>query len=303
MENLNNSSSNIIYIRYNSGVHDIVARHNALIQPTIVTELYLLSTAYLNFTSNFWSINDINISNKICSIQDVNLILYSADFVDMFTNIPHDIIIRNVTEIINICFKNANKSFLINKHRSYRKEDIIYMIDYLLQNPYCKLSGVLYKQLKGVPQGGNASPMIADLTLSFFEYKYATNNTLINKVFCPFRYMDDILIQYNKTDYFPFSVVRFPHNSSYTSNSLKRGIILTETLRISRCCSKKDDFIVRLCNLITSLLQLQYSKDLILQSIVKGMLKHKSIAYKYGLVDSYKNIYRFVKQLISQLSM
>ena len=33
-------------------------------------------------------------------------------------------------------------------------------------------SGVVYRQEKGIPQGNNASPQIADLTLAMMEYRY-----------------------------------------------------------------------------------------------------------------------------------
>ncbi|EYC20162.1 hypothetical protein Y032_0022g482 [Ancylostoma ceylanicum] len=56
-----------------------------------------------------------------------------------------------------------------------------------------KFGDNIFMQTKGVPQGGNVSPLLADLTLSYFEYEYAKKHFQFGKDMIPFRYMDDIL--------------------------------------------------------------------------------------------------------------
>lgn len=47
----------------------------------------------------------------------------------------------------------------------------------------------------GVPHGGNFSPLLTDMTMSYFEYISSVNYKLIsNSIFVPIRCMDDLLI-------------------------------------------------------------------------------------------------------------
>lgn len=53
-------------------------------------------------------------------------------------------------------------------------------------------------QNNGVLQGDNFSPLLADLTISMFEYECSKNADLNNyQLFRPFRNMDDFLIVHN----------------------------------------------------------------------------------------------------------
>ena len=53
---------------------------------------------------------------------------------------------------------------------------------------------MIFKQVAGIPMGGNASPLIANLVLSFMEFKYFQRNEVkINYKAAIFRYVDDIL--------------------------------------------------------------------------------------------------------------
>lgn len=48
----------------------------------------------------------------------------------------------------------------------------------------------------GIPQGSNSSPLMADLTLTYFEYVYFVSHPNLY-LFIPFRYIDDILVVHN----------------------------------------------------------------------------------------------------------
>ena len=43
---------------------------------------------------------------------------------------------------------------------------------FILYNTYVQFAGYIFKQVKGIPMGGNVSPFIADLYLSWHEYCY-----------------------------------------------------------------------------------------------------------------------------------
>ncbi len=50
------------------------------------------------------------------------------------------------------------------------------MITFVLENTYVTFAGFIFKQVSGIPMGGNASPLLADLTLSVLEFKFLNSN-------------------------------------------------------------------------------------------------------------------------------
>ena len=67
-----------------------------------------------------------------------------------------------------------------------------------MNNSFARYGDSIYKQTAGIPQGNNASPLLADLTLAYMEYKYIMANQDKFRKFNvrSFRYMDDLLIIY-----------------------------------------------------------------------------------------------------------
>ena len=45
-------------------------------------------------------------------------------------------------------------------------------LDYLLFNSFSRFGPHVFKQIKGIPMGGNASPLIADLFVANLEFRY-----------------------------------------------------------------------------------------------------------------------------------
>jgi hypothetical protein len=113
--------------------------------------------------------------------------------------------------IIALCFRNAGRTgqntYIVRKGKafnytnspgtnSFSKNDILFLINYILDNSFVKFGDKIYKQIKGIPQGSNASSALADLTLIAMEHRYVTENSkLFNKsCFMAFRYVDDLFI-------------------------------------------------------------------------------------------------------------
>ena len=68
----------------------------------------------------------------------------------------------------------------------------IKFINYLKQ-----FNGTVFKQILGIPMGGNVSPFIADLYLSWCEYCYVTKSlktdyNMTKRLSYNCRYLDDI---------------------------------------------------------------------------------------------------------------
>ena len=70
-------------------------------------------------------------------------------------------------------------------------------LELILFNTYIQFNGSIFKQILGIPMGGNASPFIADLNLSWCEYFYMTkvvktDYTLAKLLSYNCRYLDHI---------------------------------------------------------------------------------------------------------------
>lgn len=132
--------------------------------------------------------------------------IFIADFSNLFTNLPHDIVKQGLFKVLEIFFRNAKKNIKLNYNSAYYTEKdsgtrcydlnrIKFMISYLLDNSFAIFSKRIFRQKNGIPQGNNCSPLIADLTLAYYEYNYLISKG--NDNFTGYRYMDDILIMYN----------------------------------------------------------------------------------------------------------
>ena len=110
--------------------------------------------------------------------------------------------------LVNKWFTSNNKKYLIVKGKtcSFRdnpiaskgyltlqKGEILLLINHIVKESYVYFNNKIYRQNQGVPMGGNASPYLADLTLSVLEYKFfiSRNVTPSYKIV---RYVDDILV-------------------------------------------------------------------------------------------------------------
>ena len=74
-------------------------------------------------------------------------------------------------------------------------------LNYLLFNSFVKFEPHVFEQIKGIPMGGNASPLIADLFLGNLEFRYMgelvsskspDNLRMAKKLSNNSRYIDDI---------------------------------------------------------------------------------------------------------------
>ena len=154
----------------------------------------------LNGYCMHWSID--NSSECMSKIKNVNAhSVYTFDFSTSYTNLPLTDIHDKLTKLIQKMYQNLHTQV---KHftdiGSYKSFSLQHLLDALkLNNTYIKFGQQLFLQTKGIPMGGNASPLIADLYLSWLEYQYlsklVTNKdfNLLHKPKCNSRYIDDII--------------------------------------------------------------------------------------------------------------
>ena len=114
--------------------------------------------------------------------------IHTYDFSTLYTNLPLDLVRNELFEMIDRYFdineRKSNKYIVlnhfwetaqfasVNKKGSYDRDKLKTALDYLLFNSFVRFGPHVFKQIKGIPMGGNASPLIADLFLANLEFKY-----------------------------------------------------------------------------------------------------------------------------------
>ena len=135
------------------------------------------------------------------------------DFSTLYTKIPHDQLMNNVSSFINDIFKCVkDKNFIAcpggskgayftksqsSTNRCFSKDQLVEAVKCIINNAYITYHGLLYRQVIGVPMGTNCAPYLANIYLHHYEYEYLkslvqqgdiqTAKDLANT----FRYQDD----------------------------------------------------------------------------------------------------------------
>ena len=163
--------------------------------------------------SYYWSVdNSYELLNKISDIKIARSIK-TFDFSTLYTNLPLDIIYDSLRSLIIKMFVNSKRvSIMVNPnrkkafwsngsnyagYREYTIDKLLEALETILFNTYIQFNESILKQILGIPMGGNASPFIADLYLSWCEYCYMTkvvktDYKLAKLLSYNCRYLDDI---------------------------------------------------------------------------------------------------------------
>lgn len=132
------------------------------------------------------------------------------------------------------------------------------LLKFLLFNSYVKFGQHIFKQILGIPMGGNASPLIADLFLLSVEFKFMTNLidsknpqnlSLAKSLSNNSRYIDDILVL-NVNNFKEIAKSIYPNsipltqsnNNNHVENFLDLNIRIINDKCTLKIYHKVDDF-------------------------------------------------------------
>ena len=135
---------------------------------------------------------------------------------------------------------NPSKNY---NQKSYTIEDLISSIDFLLDNTFVQFGPFMFHQIKGIPMGGNCSPLLADLYLTWLEFEYMENlnknkneeeQVLVKKLSQNSRYIDDIACP-NVENFLEIAKDIYPDDIPLEGNNseLKRDVFLDLDIRAS----------------------------------------------------------------------
>jgi hypothetical protein len=287
----------------------------------------------------FWSIdNSLDIIGTLKRINEIKDIR-AFDFSNMFTALQHRHIYDNLFALVDLCFNNSKKQYLSTTEKkifwsndkqtsSLDIHDVKQLIVDIISNTYVEFAEYLFRQVKGTPMGGNASPLVASLTLSMMEFKYCTSKEgkpIVSKFGLCRRYIDDALFvnigdfnpqtiypadlelsatdtknngiayldllihttntiqisAYDKTDDFPFEVVKFGYKSSNVSSRLGPSVLFSQTIRFARICTEKDQFVNRVRKAYQIMVQHGYEEETLYETLLKFCEKYEQLLWKY----------------------
>lgn len=134
--------------------------------------------------SYFWSV--ASTQDFLKNISNVNVhSLQVFDFSTLYTNLDQDAIKHNIFSVLDLTFNSTSRKYLCIgyeksffskiKYKGYSCFDLELFkkaIDLILSEVFICFSGFVFKQIRGVPMGGNCSPLLADLFLLNCEFSY-----------------------------------------------------------------------------------------------------------------------------------
>ena len=82
--------------------------------------------------------------------------------------------------------------------QSISEQVLVNYMEYLIDNIYVNIGSRIYRQCIGIPMGTDCAPLVANLFLFYYKYKYMKNliktNYMLAKRFSnTMRYIDDLL--------------------------------------------------------------------------------------------------------------
>ena len=177
----------------------------------------------------YWSVN--NSQECIKKLETINATgVHTFDFSTLYTNLPLQLIEDALQQLIIKMFANSGKKYILvntfnkkafwsvspkNGYKVFTLDKLLASLHWILYNTYVRFGNNLFQQTKGIPMGGNCSPLIADLYLSWLEYKYVLdimnkkNFTLAKSLSSNSRYIDDIITP-NTTNFLDIAASIYP---------------------------------------------------------------------------------------------
>jgi hypothetical protein len=131
-----------------------------------------------------WILNSLDFKEKISNvILPPDHVLISLDVVNLFTNIPNDLVLQLIDEKFD---EIQEKALTLMPF-----EEFIEGLNLILSNCFFSFDNRIYKQIFGSPMGSPVSPVLANLVMEHVE-----SSVLERLDFRPpffFRYVDDII--------------------------------------------------------------------------------------------------------------
>jgi len=210
--------------------------------------------------------------NRLTTSKDIR----SYDFSTLYTAIPHHLLKSQIAWVINTAFTFSKKSFLTiygnsayfsssrsDTHTNFNATQLINHVNWLIDNIYVKFGNKYFRQVIGIPMGTDCAPMLANLFLYSYEYKWIDKQRSLGRYDRlayfknMFRYIDDLLAINNrdkmeilKSEIYPLELTLNQEDNLDNKCSFLDLLLKVEDKTISTSIfDKRDDFGFSIVNL------------------------------------------------------
>ncbi len=197
-------------------------------------------------TNRMWILdNSLQLKSKLAECNELQYAkcISTWDFSTLYTTIPHQLLKDNICDLINFSFKKTKKAYIATSHyrsfwsnreiKNYKCIDsntLIDHINFLINSIYVTFGDTLHQQIIGIPMGISCAPLLANLFLMTYEYKFMErlekdNIHKARKFNFTSRYIDDLISLNNEdfhehmSDIYPKELCVKQENTSPTSAS------------------------------------------------------------------------------------
>ena len=233
-------------------------------------ESYHKKVEFFSGIHSFWVIqNNLPVIKSLDKINKINAAktVSTFDFSTLYTNIPHDKLIKVLNHIIDFAFKGKQfqnisvNEFVqprwckISKGFLFTKESLKKAVQYLIGNSFFTVGDFIFRQKIGIPMGSDPAPFFANLFLHFYEWqwveKHKKSNFLSTRKLCnTFRFIDDLItindggiFEKNIKNIYPSELeLKKESHKNTEAHFLDLNILINNSKFDSKLYDKRDDF-------------------------------------------------------------
>ena len=234
------------------------------------TENFHKKAKFLSNYNTFWVlqnsqpvIDDIHHINKNKRAKSIA----TYDFSTLYTNIPHDKLIKRLSSLIDFVFQGGDKNYIRISQRGdafwgkklkgkvgFTKSALKMTMKHLIENCYFTVGNVVLRQSIGIPMGMDPAPFWANLFLYTYEHEYMTKMMGEDKVKARHfhstnRFIDDLCTlndggEFGTScdDIYPEELVLKVEHQGTHASFLNLDINIVDGRFIYKLYDKRDDF-------------------------------------------------------------
>ena len=233
-----------------------------------VQSFHAKSKFYKNY-NRFWVIENsqplidkLDVINTKKKAKEVS----TFDFSTLYTNLPHDDLLRVLNEIIDFVFDGGNRNYIgfndykvfwMKKRKGkkyFSRNRLKAVVEHLITNTYFEVGNLLVRQSIGIPMGIDPAPFWANLYLYSYENKFIlvlikSDKARARNFLNAMRFIDD---ECNLNDSKEFSKsfqdIYPPHlqlkceHEGIHATFLELDILVKEDIYVYKLFDKRDDF-------------------------------------------------------------
>ena len=188
------------------------------------------------------------------------------DFSTLYTNLPHDDLLRVLNEIIDFAFDGGNRNYIgFNEYKVFwmkkrkgkkyfSKGRLKAIIDHLITSTYFEVGNLLVRQSIGIPMGIDPAPFWANLYLYSYEKKFIlflikTDKARARKFLNAIRFIDDECNINDAKEFaksfkeiYPSHLQLKCEHEGIHATFLELDILVKEDIFVYKLFDKRDDF-------------------------------------------------------------